>query len=458
MNIETATRLYEYRKANGYSQEELAAKIGVSRQAISKWERSESSPDTDNLIALAKLYGVSLDTLLMGSEKPKKEIKEVKEETEEIAEEKEKDAVKEDLEESAEEEENDVQESEDGQSGAEENPESAPVQSELTAQEENEPQNTETFDADYNSEYPAPQSANGITEKPKGFKKLSKKTKIIIIAAAAVILLALLAAAAAEIYDEIIEDRIEKGAYPITETTAIDAGTSETTAQSSGSSSSIQLSDGTYSVDSSMISSISVKWYSGNVTVSYYDGTEITFSDATDTDSEQALSSRLDGSELKIFFNQSRTASGSEKDLQINIPNGTELTELDIETTSADINVNGISAAKIDLSSGSGAITAAGAFYDIEAETTSADMQITTTAAQAREIDVETNSGSITLTLPQDTDGFYLEYETISGDISNDFGVQLNGSSLKGTAVYGSGYTQIDVETTTGDFRLSASA
>lgn len=72
MNIETANRLLEYRKANGYSQEELAEKIGVSRQAISKWERCESSPDTDNLIALAKLYGVTIDELLNGSSKPEK--------------------------------------------------------------------------------------------------------------------------------------------------------------------------------------------------------------------------------------------------------------------------------------------------------------------------------------------------------------------------------------------------
>ena len=66
MDIETASRLLEYRKKNGYSQEELAEKIGVSRQAISKWERSESSPDTDNLIALSKLYNVSIDELLNG--------------------------------------------------------------------------------------------------------------------------------------------------------------------------------------------------------------------------------------------------------------------------------------------------------------------------------------------------------------------------------------------------------
>jgi transcriptional regulator with XRE-family HTH domain len=64
MNIEIANRLVELRKKSGLSQEELAAKLGLSRQAVSKWERAEASPDTDNLICLAKLYGVSLDTLL----------------------------------------------------------------------------------------------------------------------------------------------------------------------------------------------------------------------------------------------------------------------------------------------------------------------------------------------------------------------------------------------------------
>ena len=66
MNIETANKLLQYRKASGLSQEELAEKIGVSRQAVSKWERAEASPDTDNLILLAKIYDVTLDELLMG--------------------------------------------------------------------------------------------------------------------------------------------------------------------------------------------------------------------------------------------------------------------------------------------------------------------------------------------------------------------------------------------------------
>ena len=68
MNIETANRLYQYRKKMGISQEELAARIGVSRQAVSKWERAEASPDTDNLIELAKVYGLTLDELLQGKD------------------------------------------------------------------------------------------------------------------------------------------------------------------------------------------------------------------------------------------------------------------------------------------------------------------------------------------------------------------------------------------------------
>ncbi len=64
MDIATADRLVQLRKSNGLSQESLAALLGVSRQAVSKWERAEASPDTDNLIALAGIYNMTLDQLL----------------------------------------------------------------------------------------------------------------------------------------------------------------------------------------------------------------------------------------------------------------------------------------------------------------------------------------------------------------------------------------------------------
>ena len=73
MNIEIANRLCKLRKEHNLSQEQLAEKIGVSRQAVSKWERAEASPDTDNLIALAKIYGVTVDQLLTGSDSYKQE-------------------------------------------------------------------------------------------------------------------------------------------------------------------------------------------------------------------------------------------------------------------------------------------------------------------------------------------------------------------------------------------------
>lgn len=75
MNIEIANRLVELRKKNGLSQEELAEKLGLSRQAVSKWERAEASPDTDNLLLLSRIYGVSLDELL-STEQSSEEIKE----------------------------------------------------------------------------------------------------------------------------------------------------------------------------------------------------------------------------------------------------------------------------------------------------------------------------------------------------------------------------------------------
>ena len=58
------SRIQEYRKKAELSQEEFADKIGVSRQAVSKWESGASDPSTSNLLALAKLYGVSAEDLL----------------------------------------------------------------------------------------------------------------------------------------------------------------------------------------------------------------------------------------------------------------------------------------------------------------------------------------------------------------------------------------------------------
>ena len=57
-------KLLMLRRQAGYLQEELADRLGVSRQAVSKWENGTSDPSTSNLLALAKLFGVSPAELL----------------------------------------------------------------------------------------------------------------------------------------------------------------------------------------------------------------------------------------------------------------------------------------------------------------------------------------------------------------------------------------------------------
>lgn len=69
-------KLLSLRKEHGFSQEYLANELGISRQAISKWERGETLPNTESLMALSAIYGVSIDELLCmnNEEKPQENI------------------------------------------------------------------------------------------------------------------------------------------------------------------------------------------------------------------------------------------------------------------------------------------------------------------------------------------------------------------------------------------------
>lgn len=74
MNVTLGKRIAALRREKGLKQEELAEKLGVSPQAVSKWENDQTCPDISLLPALAKILGVSVDELLSG----KKEEPEVK--------------------------------------------------------------------------------------------------------------------------------------------------------------------------------------------------------------------------------------------------------------------------------------------------------------------------------------------------------------------------------------------
>ena len=69
--MEFNNRLYQLRKQKGLSQEELASRLNVSRQTVSKWEVGDSTPDMEKLVAMSALFDVSLDQLVLGKEAPK---------------------------------------------------------------------------------------------------------------------------------------------------------------------------------------------------------------------------------------------------------------------------------------------------------------------------------------------------------------------------------------------------
>lgn len=69
MNI--ADRVQGLRKAKGMSQEELADRVGVSRQAVSKWESNQSTPDLEKIIIMSEFFNVTTDYILKGIESSK---------------------------------------------------------------------------------------------------------------------------------------------------------------------------------------------------------------------------------------------------------------------------------------------------------------------------------------------------------------------------------------------------
>jgi len=71
-----ADKLIELRKKSGMSQEELAEKLGVSRQSVSKWEGAQSTPDLNRILEISKIFDVSTDYLLKDEIEAGKEISE----------------------------------------------------------------------------------------------------------------------------------------------------------------------------------------------------------------------------------------------------------------------------------------------------------------------------------------------------------------------------------------------
>ena len=76
MNL--SEKIIQMRKALGLSQEQLAEQVGVSRQAISKWETGQSAPELDKLVRLSQVFGISTDELLGREKKTSPEVQPIR--------------------------------------------------------------------------------------------------------------------------------------------------------------------------------------------------------------------------------------------------------------------------------------------------------------------------------------------------------------------------------------------
>ena len=74
-------KIAQLRRKNGWSQEELADKMGVSRQAVSKWESNQTTPDLERILRLSSLFGVTIDYLLKDGAEPEIPRPEAEEDT-----------------------------------------------------------------------------------------------------------------------------------------------------------------------------------------------------------------------------------------------------------------------------------------------------------------------------------------------------------------------------------------
>ena len=431
MDIVTAKRLYDYRKANNLSQEELAEKIGVSRQAISKWERAESSPDTDNLIALAKLYNVSIDEMLNGEGEPEKFTAKAEATADGDSSLSEGSATE------------NATATVDGAEnlGAENGGAPAPDSGDNGGNNGNNNSNNNNGDDNDNGE----KSQNG---KLQAF--ISRNKKMIMLVAILLIVIIAIAAIAEELVDEMFDDDDDDHRERTTVSTTVDSDDDalETTTATSATSTS---GYGSGEVDADGVTEISVDWSKGNVTVESYDGETIKFEETKDDD-EDALYYVVKKGELKIEFTSSKTPSG-EKDLVVYVPESIELGDIGVEGTEAEVKFEQITAYELDAEVTSGNIKISACDVDVfSLESTTGDItaECETAFAQA---EIETTTGDVEIFVPQSISGFTVEAEKLTGSVtSNDFELTKSGSNY----YYGDGSSYIEFSSTTGSLAVNA--
>ena len=226
----------------------------------------------------------------------------------------------------------------------------------------------------------------------------------------------------------------------------------------------------TFSVEPARVREIEVDWLGGSVMVVLTDDDSLSFAEMAyqDVPEEQRLSYALDGDTLKIDFCRSGhlLSSSPEKQLVLSIPRSLTLEKFEADTTAAAVNVTGLHTQTVDISTVSGGVDLAAEAYEIDISTTGgcaavdADFyqldfsavsgSLTLTMQRAAEVDAETVSGGVTLTLPENG-GFSATLDSVSGDLAVD---GFAGSLHRDEFVYGQGGPAYEFDSVSGDVRI----
>ena len=259
---------------------------------------------------------------------------------------------------------------------------------------------------------------------------------------------------------------------------------------------------------SDKIDELDIEWPSGKVTVSASDNETVSIKETSKNELEDKykVHSWADGSTLHIRFCKSGERCDENKTLEISVPEDTEFKAINVDSSSADVTIEGLSSKEVSMDASSGNMTYNGStdsftadtssgnisfsgeasdisaecssgevFIDqkgksesIYAETSSGDIELSaeyTDELQAEsssgdkvirlaempsDTSIEASSGNIKLYLPEDA-GFTAEIDTASGDIDYEFPMKKTGDE---TYVCGNGDSKLSIETSSGDIEL----
>ena len=223
--------------------------------------------------------------------------------------------------------------------------------------------------------------------------------------------------------------------------------------------------------------SIKVNWTNGKINIEAYDGEDTVISETEVAEKENKLRWRVEDGVLKIQQMAAGMRFGlkqtPKKTLTVKIPSNVaeglkavtsdsvsaEVTitgisasdKIEIDTVSGGANLKNIKTEKLDMDTVSGSIKAAGEFTELESDSVSGDVTVSS-ATPLKKLDCDSTSGNIRLTIPKNS-GFTLKADTVSGDISCGLPAV---SESKNRRVCGDGSADFETDTVSGDLIITS--